>query len=89
MCPLIVALSYGRRVGGYELGLGAGMPWGRLAGELHHRGVPVRRVRSAWGGGRRPLRRPSTDGRTRLELEPIQPRPLDLGFMAPIGSGDG
>jgi hypothetical protein len=44
---------------------------------------------SAGPGGRRPLRRPSKDGWTRLDLEPIQPRPLDLGFMAPIGSGDG
>jgi hypothetical protein len=60
MCSLIVALSYGRRVGGYELGLGAGMPWGRLAGELHHRGVPVRRVRSAWEGKKAPA--PSVHG---------------------------
>jgi hypothetical protein len=32
MYPLIVALSSGHRVGGYELDLGADMPWYRLAG---------------------------------------------------------
>jgi hypothetical protein len=28
-------------------------------------------------GGRKPLRRPSMDGRTRLDLKTIKPRPFD------------
>jgi hypothetical protein len=57
LCPLIVALSYARRVGGYELGLGADMPWGRLAGVSAAVRCARATVLISIGGREAPIRR--------------------------------